>query len=465
MLDIKLAKKDIYKNSAKQSYEVFLRLMMPNIVISKHHKLIIQKLEQIERGELKRLIITLPPRCGKTLLCSEYFPAWFLGKNPDKYIIASTYSQERASDNGRKVRNIFNEEIYQYIFDKIRLAKDSHAQHKFSIANHNGVYFAVGAGAALTGRGSHVFLCDDVIKNKEEAYSEIMSRKLKEWFTTVAYTRLMKNGAIVLIMTRWHENDLAGWILREHKHDNWEVVNLPAIAEENDILGRKEGEALWPEFFDIKALENIKQTLYQVSKYDWSALYQQRPMPCEGGIFKINALQYYDTMPKEGFTVQSWDTAYKLSDTSSYTVCQTWRVSNNGYYLLNQLRQRLEYPELRASVKTQYQEYNPNVVLVEDKASGQSVVQELRRDTRIPIIPIKPGAKDKEVRAQLIAPLIDAGKVYLPKTAKYLDVFLQEISNFPASAHDDQVDAMSQALTYLKNKSVISNAKIITSNH
>jgi len=302
-------------------------------------------------------------------------------------------------------------------------------------------------------------IIDDPYKNREEAYSKTKGAKVKAWFGPVAYSRLMPGGTIIVIQTRWKEDDLAGWLIKEHKHDGWEVINFPAIAESDDVLGRKVGDPLWSEFYDKYALNKIRMTLGET---DWLALYQQRPIAEEGGIFKKNWFEYYHVLPSNAYKVQSWDTAYKLSDTSSFTVGQTWAVVDNKYYLIDQVRKRMEYPELKRQVINQYHTHLPNAVLVEDKASGQSLVQDLRRTTGIPIIPIKPIAGDKELRAQLVSPLCEARLVQLPyKKPDWLLDFFEEIVGFPNGQFDDQVDAMSQALSYLKNKNIKKKKKII----
>lgn len=239
-----------------------------------HHQLIAEKLEAVERGDIKRLMIFMPPRHGKSQLASEFFPAWYMGRNPDKYIITATYSQELAEDFGRKVRNQLQDSIHQVTFPDCHIASDSTSSKRFGTVE-KGTYFAVGAGASITGRGAHLLLIDDPIKGREEADSETMRRKLKDWYQSVAYTRLMPEGAIVVIQTRWHEDDLAGWLLKEHEHERWDVIDLSAI--------NKEGDALWPEQYPLSALEKIKET---IGERDWSALYQQRPVVDGGNILK-----------------------------------------------------------------------------------------------------------------------------------------------------------------------------------
>jgi hypothetical protein len=226
-----------------------------------HHRLIARHLEAVERGDITRLMITMPPRHGKSMLASEFFPAWYLGRNPDHYVVTATYAQELADDFGRKVKNQIEDPLYQAIFPGVGLADDSKSAKRFHIdgaiggyehaISQRGAFYAVGVGGPLTGRGAHLLLIDDPVKNREDAESEVIRRKVKDWYTSTAYTRLMPGGRIVVIQTRWHEDDLTGWLQLEHEHEGWTVLNLPAIDDD--------GEALWPEQYDIETLEKIRR--------------------------------------------------------------------------------------------------------------------------------------------------------------------------------------------------------------
>src|SRR6185312_1921451 len=257
-----------------------------------HHRLIARKLEAVERGEISRLMITMPPRHGKSMLASEFFPAWYMGRNPDHYVVTATYAQELADDFGRKVKNQIEDKSFGAIFPGVALADDSKSAKRFHIEDNEGgfehtlkqrgAYYAVGVGGPLTGRGAHLLLIDDPVKNREDADSEIVRKKTRDWYTSTAYTRLMPGGRIVIIQTRWHEDDLSGWLLEDHQHEGWEVLNLPAINDD--------GEALWPEQYDLVALNKIKLA---IGARDWSALYQQRPSPETGNYFKAEWLKPY----------------------------------------------------------------------------------------------------------------------------------------------------------------------------
>ena len=268
----------------------------PGYTDAPHHRLIARKLEAVERGEIKRLMIFMPPRHGKSMLASEFFPAWYMGRNPDQYVVAATYGQDLADDFGRKVKGQIEDASYQAIFPGVTLLENSRSVRRFHIngidggyehaTKQNGAYYAVGVGGPLTGRGAHLLLIDDPVKDRETADSEVFRRRIRDWYTSTAYTRLMPGGRIVVIQTRWHEDDLSGWLLKEHGHEGWDVLSLPALSDSG---------ALWPAQYPVETLERIQKA---VGTRDWSALYQQRPTPESGDYFKREWFQYYDTAPQ-----------------------------------------------------------------------------------------------------------------------------------------------------------------------
>lgn len=401
-------------------------------------------------------MIFMPPRSGKSLLVSEYFPAWYLGRNPSHYVIAATYAQELADDFGRKVRNQIADKQYQNIFPGCTLKGDSQSAKRFHIqqqgieTNLDGAYFATGIGGPMSGRGAHLLLIDDAVKNREEASSQAVRQRNKDWFTSTAYTRLMPGGRIVVVMTRWHMDDLAGWLLESQPHENWTVLSLPAIAEsDEDPIGRAKGEALWPDMFPLETLEKIKSS---VGSRDWNALYQQRPSPEGGGIFKADWFKRYDR-PEDQYQmiVQSWDTANKAGELNDPSCCTTWGVRHNGADLLQVMVRRLEYPDLKNLVVKQAEAFSANVVLIEDKASGQQLLQDLRRSTVLPLVAIMP-ERDKITRASAVSAMIESGVVSLPKQAAWLTDYESEMLTFPNSTHFDQVDSTTQFLNWLRNK-------------
>lgn len=418
---------------------------------AEHHFALADRLEAVCEGKIKRLMVFMPPRHGKSMLSSEYFPAWYLGHHPEHQVIAATYAQGLADDFGRKVRNLVSSEPHKAFFPDSVLSDDSQAAQRFH-TRQGGAYFAVGAGGPITGRGAHLLLIDDPVKGREDAESETMRQRLKDWYTSVARTRLMPGGAIVVIQTRWHEDDLSGWLQREHMHEGWEILNLPAIAELDDPIGRAEGEALWPACYPVSELSKIRAS---IGGRDWAALYQQRPSAAEGSIFKRGHWQYYKPTtdnPRQliedlGITtvIQSWDTAFKTRETNDYTAGVTIGVAKNRYYLLDVWRDRCEFPELKRALVAQHAKWAAHSVLIEDTAAGQSLIQELRRNTRVPIIPVK-ADRDKVSRASATTAAHEAGLFVLPESAPWLADFVDELASFPNAPHDDQVDAFVHAV-------------------
>jgi predicted phage terminase large subunit-like protein len=431
---------------ARSSFAAYASLQYRPFQLGYPQKIIVAALERVERGEIKRLIIAMPPRHGKSLLCSELFPAWFLGKHPDSSIIATSYGLTLAQDFGRKVRNHVASSLHRTVFPSCVLADDSSAINRFNLLAGGG-YIAAGSGGPITGRGAEgVFLIDDPIKSSEDARSDLFRANLHEWFQSTAYTRLGPDAAIILIATRWHADDLSGWLLREHPEENWVAINLPAIAERDEPEGRKEGAALWPKRYPLATLERIKEA---VGGSTWASLYQQRPAAAEGALFKRDWWKKYSSLP-ERFEqiVLSLDTAFKTGTSNDYSVGVVLGVAQSAYYILDVWRGKWEFPELQRKIEVLSERYKPNCLLVEDAASGQSLIQTLKSSTRLPVKAIRPDS-DKFTRASAIAPLVEAGKVCLPQGAEWVADFIDELATFPNAAHDDQVDALVQALRYV----------------
>lgn len=448
----KLSSLEKYKKVENSLLE-YAKLQMPSYQTPAHIKLLAHKLEEVERGNIKRLAIFMPPRHGKSQLASQFFPAWYLGRNPSKFVIATTYAQDLADDFGRSVRNQLQDEEYNRIFKDCVLSKDSTSVRRFHTTG-SGVYYAVGAGGAITGRGAHLLLIDDPVKGREDADSDAMRSNLVDWYRSTAYSRLMPGGAIILIQTRWHEDDLAGWILRETTHEPWEVIELPAIIDEkaSKILKRPKGEALWPEAYDAKRLEDIKKT---AGSREWNALYMQRPSAEEGNIIKRFWWKEWkeDNPPECNYILQSWDTAYTIKDTSDYSAITTWGIfEHNGIQnaiLLSARRERWEFPELKSEAIKLYNEFKPDVVLIEAKASGWSLIQELQR-AGIPITPFNPRRADKKTRAHSVTPLFESGRVWYPSSKWWAEDVISQCAQFPSSNYDDLVDSTTQALIRLR---------------
>lgn len=404
----------------------------------RHVKLIASKLEALERRDIRRLMIFMPPRHGKSTLANELFPSWYMGRNPGQNVITTSYSQEVASDFGRKVRNLVDDDRYERIFRGVQLMDDSAAAHRFTM-NTGGSYYAVGAGGPLTSRGADLIIIDDIHKNKAEAKSEAIGKGIKEWFGPVLYTRLAKNGIVVLIQTRWTQDDLPGHILDSQGAD-WTVLSLPAIDEA--------GEALWPERYPISTLLEIKRTL---GTQDFTALYQQTPTPDEGEVVKRSWWKYYRELPKEmDVSIQSWDLTFKDTEQSDFVVGTVWGRKGADKYLLDMVRKRMSFTQTQVDFKALSTKW-PRAMgkLVEEAANGAALIDTLRRS--VPgIIPIRPRGS-KLIRAQAVSPQVEAGNVWLPDPAlcPWVQEFIEEWAMFPNGRHDDIVDSTTQALSRL----------------
>ena len=433
---------EIARRNAKKSLLSFTKYTFSNYEIAPHHQKIANALEQIERGEIDRLIITVPPRHGKSELASIRFPAWYLGRNQNKRIIAATYSADLSRDFGKKARNVVTSEEFKNIFD-IGISKSSKAKNEWDLDNDTGGYFATGVGGAATGKGAHILLIDDPIKNRAEANSQTIRQAIWDWYTSTAYTRLEKNGAVVIVMTRWHEDDLVGRLLEEQKNggefaENWTIVHLPAL-DENDL-------ALWENKYTTETLKRIKKN---IGTFDFESLYQGRPTPLGGGIIKNEWWKYYSEQPpKYDIIIQTLDTAQKTKELNDYSVIATWGKYDNKLYLINITRGKWEMPDLERMAISEYEKWKPSKVLIEDKSSGTALIQNLRRNKSIPIIAVQVST-DKITRVQEVVAFIESGYVHLPNSSDFMADFLIEHSSFPNGKHDDQVDTTSMAIKEL----------------
>lgn len=410
-----------------------------------HHRLIARHLEAVERGEIKRLMITMPPRHGKSMLASEFFPAWYIGRNPDHYVVTATYAQELADDFGRKVKNQIEDEAYKAIFPGVSLADDSKSAKRFHIdgslggyehsTGQRGAFYAVGVGGPLTGRGAHLLLIDDPVKNREDAESEVIRKKTKDWYTSTAYTRLMPGGRIVVIQTRWHEDDLAGWLQAEHAHEGWVVLDLPAI---NDA-----GEALWPEQYPIDALEQIKRAL---PPRDWSALYQQRPSPETGDYFKREWIHPMEHMPpRETMLVYGGSDYAVTANGGDYTVHGVIGIDPNGDpWLLDVWRKQASSDVWVDAFCDMVKKWKP-IGWAEETGQIKSGVgpflTKRMMETGAYVAREQFATRgDKAVRAQSFRGLIATRGLRVPKDAPWLSDLISEFMSFPVGVHDDQVD-------------------------
>ena len=417
---------------------------------AKHLRLLCEKLEAVARGEITRLIVSMPPRHGKSEVISKKFPAWFLGKFPEKEIIITSYSADLAYDFSKIARNTLKE--HSGLFG-VNIDPSSSAAGRWGIEGKRGGMTAAGVGGPITGRGAHIFIIDDPVKNAEEAASETVRANVKEWYKTTARTRLAgDNAAVVVVMTRWHEDDLAGWLISQEMNDDgekFEIINFPAIAEDVDALGRSEGEYLWPERFSDKFYLETKKA---VGSRAWAALYQQRPSPQEGEIFKRGWWQYYKVKPdKFDRIIQSWDCTFKDAKGSDYVVGQIWGCIGANRYLLDWIKAKLDFPATVQAIRNLSAKWpQAREKIIEDKANGPAIISMLRDE--IPgLIAVNPEG-GKVVRAQAVSPYVESGNVFIPDPALDARVndFVEECAAFPNGKHDDQVDSMTQALCRLQ---------------
>jgi predicted phage terminase large subunit-like protein len=328
--------------------------------------------------------------------------------------------------------------------------QDSKSVSEWRLASRRGVMYAVGVGGQTTGKRADVAIVDDPIKNQQEAESPVYREKLYRWFQQVLYPRLTPHGAVVLCMTRWHHDDLAGRLLADRDQGHglpWRVLSFPALAEEGDQLGRAIGAPLWPRLYNRQRLAEIQGTL---SEWQWLAMYQQRPTPEHGATYHRDWFEHrYETPPAMDLRILTVDSAFKTGVGNDYTALEIWGRNATGYYVLHVLNERLEYPDLTTTIVQMANEWHVSGIYIEDKASGQSAVQSLQRETRLPVLAV-PVQANKQQRADSNTPTWRAGRVWLPRSAPWLDAFVGQHLAFPRGVHDDMVDAANIALDVLK---------------
>lgn len=431
--------------AAFESLAVYHSGAWPSLVPARHLEILISELKAVERGKVKRLAVAMPPGHAKSTTGTLSFPAWYLGRHPGHQVISVSHTAELATDFGRKVLGLVGGDLHRAVFPKFQLTGDTGSASRFTTRS-GGAYFAVGLGGAITGRRANLVVIDDPFKDRADAMSPAVRKAVKEAYSSTIYPRLMPQGAIVLISTRWHEDDLIGWLTREHADDGWRLISMPAIAERDEVW-RPVGAPLWPEMFPE---ETLRRTRAAIGEAAWVSLYQQRPAAAEGAIFRRDWWRYYTDVPQSfDRVVLSADTAFKTGTEADYSVVTVWGEIKTGYYLLHVLRQRLEFPDLKRSLVALADQWKPNSILIEDRASGQSLLQELRRETSLPVLAISID-RDKVTRAQAVTPMIEAGKVFLPASAAWLVDYLDELSSFPAAPHDDLVDSTTMALNWMR---------------
>ena len=420
--------------------------------------LIAMHLEACRLGKIKRLIINLPPRYLKSHCASVAFPAWLMGKDPSARIICASYGQDLAENLANQSRKIMQSAFFQQIF-ATRLDPRKIASNDF-MTTEGGGRMATSVGGVLTGRGADFLILDDPMK-PDEALSDPRRQAVNDWYDNTLLSRLNDkvNGCIIIIMQRLHQDDLVGHAL---EHGDWTVLNLPAIAEVDetfeivDIFGQKfwKREAGSPLHEERESLKMLKETKARIGDYNFSSQYQQNPMPKEGAMIKAHWLMTYDTLPPASecrAVFQSWDTANKTGELNDWSVCTTWGIWGDRYYLMDVLRKRLDYPSLITTVIAQAERFKPRNIVIEDKASGTQLIQDLNHKGIRMIYPYQPTAgMDKTLRMHAQTDVFEQGRIYLPKQAPWLDDYLTELLSFPSSKTYDQVDSTAQAIHYIK---------------
>ena len=448
-----------------QLHEVSSDFYPDTVIPAEHHRLINKTLMDVEAGRKKRVMFFMPPGSAKSTYGTVTFPSWYMGRNPRKNVISTSYGSQLAKKFGRKVRAITRSPEFNELFG-CSLVPDNRAVDDWALTN-GATYMAGGILSGITGNRADGLVIDDPVKGRQDADSPTIREKTWEAYLNDLRTRLKPNGWIVIIQTRWHEDDLSGRILPDDYDgqsgyvegkdgEEWFVVSLQAQAErDDDPLGRAPGEWLWPDWFTPS---HWKQEKITQGERNWASLYQQRPKPLEGSIIKRKWAKRYipGQLPPDCYLVHSWDTANKPDEAvNAPSVCQVWAVSRTGYYLVHSWRDWVDYPTLKQAVKDLYELYPATVVMIEDKASGQSLIQDLRAGSTVPIVAIEPDG-DKFFRAEQSSGVWQAGLVYLPSdrsdlAPEWLPDFEREIFGFPLSTFKDQVDSMSQALRHIHN--------------
>ena len=432
----------------------FIEYMWPEFICGRHHKIFAEKLEGIANGTIKRLIVNMPPRHTKSEFASTYFPAWIMGRDPRKKIMQTTHTGELAVRFGRKVRNMMDTDEYKRIFDGVELQADSKSAGRWE-TNKGGEYFAAGVGGAITGRGADLLIIDDP-HSEQDSLSPSQMEACYEWYTSGPRQRLQPKGAIVLVMTRWSNIDLTSKLLDAQKEpaaDQWEIIEFPAIFPETE-------NPLWPEFWPFDELEKVRASL-PVMK--WNAQWLQTPTAEEGSIIKRDWWNTWEheELPGVSYIIQSYDTAYSKKTNADYSAISTWGVfrptqdAPDSLILLDCQKGRWDFPELKRIAYEEYKYWDPDMTLIEAKASGTPLTHELRR-LGIPVVNYSPTrGHDKTTRMHSVAPIFESGLVWAP-VKKFAEEMIEECAAFPFGAHDDLCDTMTQALMRFREGGLVS---------
>jgi len=449
-------KKRKQKEKAQDKFLEFVGSMWENFIHGRHHEIMAEAFERVARGELKRLIINMPPRHTKSEFASYLLPAWFLGKFPTKKVIQTSHTAELATDFGRKVRNLVDSETYKSIFPNVALQSDSKAAGRWN-TSHGGTYFAIGVGGAVTGKGADLLIIDDPHSEQEAILAEVNPEiydKVHEWYSSGPRQRLQPGGSIVVVMTRWSKRDLTAQVVKssvQRGGEEWEVIELPAILPS--------GNPLWPQFWSLEELTALKEEL---PVHKWMAQYMQAPTGAEGALIKREWWKEWehDKPPRCDYIIQSWDTAFNKGTRNDFSACITLGIfhpedePHPQIILLDAFKERMEFPELKAKALELYKECEPDCCIIEAKAAGTPLLQELR-SIGIPLQDYTPvRGNDKITRVNAVADLFASGMVWAPQT-RWAEEVIEEFASFPQGEHDDLVDSMTQALLRFRQGGLI----------
>ena len=438
--------------SVRDDFMSFVKYIWPEFIEGEHHKIMADKFNKVASGEIKRLIINMAPRHTKSEFASNLLPAWMIGNNPKLKIIQATHNAELAVRFGRKAKTVIDSEEYQKIFNT-RLREDSKAAGKWE-TDQGGEYYAAGVGGSITGRGADLMIIDDP-HSEQDAMNLTALERAYEWYTSGPRQRLQPGGQIVCVMTRWNTKDLTGMLMqhqKEAKADQWELIEFPAIMPS--------GKPVWPEYWNLGELQTVKASL---SLGKWNAQWMQNPTSEEGAIIKREWWKKWehDFMPKLEHVIQSYDTAFMKKETADYSAITTWGVFRRdedrppNLILVDAIKGRYEFPELRRKAKEQYDYWQPETVLIEAKASGLPLTYELR-NMGIPVINFTPSkGNDKHTRVNSVAPLFESGTIWAPTQKEFAQEVMEECAAFPYGDHDDLVDSMTQAVMRFRQGGLI----------
>jgi len=456
-------------------YLSFIQALDPSFCRSKHHEIIAEHLEAVERGDITRLMIFMPPRSSKSLMVSQYYPPWYLGKHPNHQVMAISYNIELAEKFGRFVRNVIQSPEYKQIFTKTSISKDARAAARWQ-TTEGGEYNAAGVTGGIAGRGWNLGLIDDPL-NEQDAYSKPSREHVLQWYPAGFRSRQMPGGKVILLMTRWHDQDLAGHLLQESLSDpgkdQWTVIKIPALLDKvsSKLLSLPENTTYWPQHMDPPetsllygwTTEEVKQTKANMPPGQWQALYMQNPVVEGGNILKNIYWKRWNKKdpPECNYVFMSMDTAFSTKDSADFSVITTWGVftrtneakkKQNCLMLLGAKRGRWDFPKLRKETLISYEYHKPDAIVIEKKASGQSLIQELTQ-AGLPVMPFQPD-KDKEARAHACVPMFYQGLIWAPNK-EWAEPLIEECARFPASPNDDFVDATTQAVRWVRDAMLI----------